>query len=142
MPIRLLYLALLLVPAFCLGQNNAGKYHQRIEYLQQQVAKAASDSEKVAALGKLAVHYYIFKATTKGDSVLQEQLALAEGAANRGAFLDCEPSVRALCREHRWYGLLKGARQKLLVAAMIEVYHKPMLPSVLFSQKRIHPMVK
>jgi tetratricopeptide (TPR) repeat protein len=87
MPLRLQLLALLLLPAICFAQNNKDTYHQQVQYLNQQVQQAASDSQKVAALGKLAVHYYIFKDAAKGDSVLQEQLSLAEGSANRNLLL-------------------------------------------------------
>lgn len=87
MPLRLQFFVLLLLPAICFAQNNKGTYQQQVQYLNQQVHQAASDSEKVAALGQLAVHYYIYKDAAKGDSVLQEQLSLAEGSANRNLLL-------------------------------------------------------
>ncbi|RPD47536.1 tetratricopeptide repeat protein [Paracnuella aquatica] len=87
MPFRLQLFLLLLLPAICVAQKQASDYNQQIRQLSQQVQQAASDSEKVAALGRLAIHYYIYKDATKGDSVLQEQLSLAESSANRNLVL-------------------------------------------------------
>lgn len=40
--------------------------------------RSTSDSQKVTSLGKLANYYYIFKLNSQGDSVLHEQLLVAE----------------------------------------------------------------
>ena len=46
-----------------------------------------SDSEKVLALGKLAKLYYIYKLNHEGDSVLHDQLQLAELSDNNNLML-------------------------------------------------------
>jgi hypothetical protein len=48
---------------------------------------AASDSDKVVACGKLAEYYYIYQLDKQGDSVLQEQLKIAEISQNKNLFL-------------------------------------------------------
>lgn len=40
--------------------------------------RSTSDSQKVTSLGELANYYYIFKLNSQGDSVLHEQLLVAE----------------------------------------------------------------
>ena len=48
---------------------------------------AASDSDKVVACGKLAEYYYTYQLDKEGDSVLQEQLKIAEISQNKNLFL-------------------------------------------------------
>jgi len=48
---------------------------------------ATSDSDKVVACGKLAEYYYTYQLDKEGDSVLQEQLKIAEISQNKNLFL-------------------------------------------------------
>jgi tetratricopeptide (TPR) repeat protein len=49
--------------------------------------KAPSDSDKVMAYGKLAEYYYIYQLDRQGDSVLQQQLKIAELSQNKNLFV-------------------------------------------------------
>ena len=48
---------------------------------------AANDSNKVVAYGKLAEYYFIYHLDRQGDSILQEQLKIAEISQNKDLFL-------------------------------------------------------
>jgi tetratricopeptide (TPR) repeat protein len=69
----------------CLGIVNSGigqdsdKWLIHISRLSE---RSRTDSQKVDALGKLANYYYTFKLNDKGDSVLRQQLLLAELSNN------------------------------------------------------------
>ncbi|HEX2534762.1 MAG TPA: tetratricopeptide repeat protein [Chitinophagaceae bacterium] len=84
---RLLFAGMLLLSVLARAQAGPATYHQRLSILENAVRNARTDPEKVAALGALAVHYYIYKATAKGDSVLQHQLTLAEESTHRDLML-------------------------------------------------------
>lgn len=72
---RLLKTLLLLftIQNCCLAQ-----FKKQFESLCVVCKKASSDSDKVVALGKLANLYYIYKFNREADSVLHEQLLLAD----------------------------------------------------------------
>ncbi len=66
----------------CLAQFN-----QQIDSLCIVCNRSITDSEKVVALGKLADYYYSFKLNSKGDSILHEQLLIAEVSNNSSLVL-------------------------------------------------------
>jgi tetratricopeptide (TPR) repeat protein len=55
---------------------------KKVRLLQDHIDKATNDSSRVVALGELADYFYIFKAEQKADSILQEQLTIAEISQN------------------------------------------------------------
>lgn len=61
---------------------------KQIDSLYAVCNRITSDSEKVAALGKLADYYYIFKLDKKADSVLNKQLLVAELSNNSNLILE------------------------------------------------------
>jgi tetratricopeptide (TPR) repeat protein len=63
------------------------QFSQKSDSLLDLCHKATSDSAKVIAYGKLAEHYYIYQFDLKGDSVLQEQLKIAEVSQNKNLIL-------------------------------------------------------
>lgn len=65
----------------CIG-NVFPQFTQQLDSLCIICDQSRSDSEKIIALGNLANHYYIFKLNAKGDSVLHEQLLIAEVSNN------------------------------------------------------------
>lgn len=54
------------------------QYFQKERNLVSAIERAASEKERIKALGALAEYYYIYKDERKGDSLLQKQLLLAE----------------------------------------------------------------
>jgi tetratricopeptide (TPR) repeat protein len=54
------------------------QFYQQLDSLCIMCEKSTSDFQKVNSLGKLADFYYVFKLNSKGDSVLHEQLLVAE----------------------------------------------------------------
>lgn len=73
----IILLLVILSPNFCKSQ-----FKRQLDSLCIECKKSASDSEKVVALGKLANLYYTYKLNRQGDSVLHDQLQLAELADN------------------------------------------------------------
>lgn len=67
----------------CLAQQ----FNKQLERLCIMCNRSTSDSQKVAALGELANYYYIYKLNAKGDSVLHEQLLVAELSNNSNLIL-------------------------------------------------------
>jgi tetratricopeptide (TPR) repeat protein len=63
------------------------QYFEKEKQLISRVENAGDDSTKVVALSKLADFYYTYRANTKGDSILQEQLSLAELSTNKNLLL-------------------------------------------------------
>lgn len=68
-------------------QNNFAQFNKQIDSLCIICDKSTSDSEKVVALGKLAEYYFTFKLNKKADSVLHEQLLIAEVSGNSNLIL-------------------------------------------------------
>jgi tetratricopeptide (TPR) repeat protein len=77
MPRRLLLIFLSLFGVCSFAQNG------KESLLLDKVAKASTDSEKIAALNELAEYYYIFKLDNKADSVLRAELVIAEVSSNK-----------------------------------------------------------
>jgi tetratricopeptide (TPR) repeat protein len=63
------------------------QFSKQIDSLCALCNKITSDSEKVTALGKLADYYYIFKLDRQADSVLHQQLLVAELSNNSNLIL-------------------------------------------------------
>jgi hypothetical protein len=59
------------------------QYFQKERNLITAVNNAGDDSAKILAMSKLADFYYIYRATEKGDSVLNQQLSFAELSENK-----------------------------------------------------------
>jgi len=59
------------------------QFYKKEDSLKQRCVSAVSDSDKVIALGKLAQFYNIYQLYKQGDSVLQEQLQIAELSDNK-----------------------------------------------------------
>lgn len=75
-------LLFILVQNFCVAQ-----FKKQFDSLSMVCNKAASDSDKVVALGKLANLYYNYKLNRQGDSVLHDQLLIAELSDNNNLIL-------------------------------------------------------
>ena len=60
-----------------------GQFYQKEDSLKRVCATAVSDSDKVVSLGKLAEFYNVYQLYNRGDSVLQEQLHIAELSDNK-----------------------------------------------------------
>ncbi|HEY5390539.1 MAG TPA: hypothetical protein VIJ57_00390 [Hanamia sp.] len=67
----------------CIAQD----FNKELDSLCVMCNRSSSDSERVAALGRLANHYYIYQLNSKGDSVLHEQLLVAELSNNPNLIL-------------------------------------------------------
>jgi len=80
------FLILLLSTSLFHGTSVA-QFSHKIDSLLTIYNRAASDSDKVVACGKLAEYYYIYQLDKEGDSVLQEQLKIAEISQNKNLFL-------------------------------------------------------
>ena len=59
------------------------QFTHKIDSLASIYHAAKSDSEKVVACGKLAEYYFIYQLSDQGDSVLHEQLRIAELSQNK-----------------------------------------------------------
>jgi tetratricopeptide (TPR) repeat protein len=79
------FLILLLSTSLFQGTSVA-QFSHKIDSLMTIYNRAASDSDKVVACGKLAEYYYIYQLDKQGDSVLQEQLKIAEISQNKNLF--------------------------------------------------------
>jgi hypothetical protein len=60
---------------------------QKIRQLHARIERAAHDSDKIVALGALADYYFAYKLEQKADSVVQDQLTIAELSQNRNLIL-------------------------------------------------------
>lgn len=76
-------LLIFLSPKNCVSQQ----FDKELDSLCIMCNRSTSDSQKVITLGKLANHYYIFKLNSKGDSVLRQQLLVAELSNNTNLIL-------------------------------------------------------
>jgi tetratricopeptide (TPR) repeat protein len=63
------------------------QFNKRLDSLCVMCNRSTSDSQKVIALGKLANYYYIYNLNSKGDSVLHQQLLVAEISNNSNLML-------------------------------------------------------
>jgi tetratricopeptide (TPR) repeat protein len=63
------------------------QFKEKAGRLNDLVSRAASDSEKVVALGNLGEFYYIYQLDREGDSILQKQLNIAEVSENKDLLL-------------------------------------------------------
>ena len=81
-----LFSILLLSTFFFHGTSN-GQFSHKVDSLLSIYKGAANDSDKVVSLGRLAEYYYIYHLDRQGDSILQEQLKIAEISQNKNLFL-------------------------------------------------------
>lgn len=79
--------SILLLSTFLFHGTSVAQFSSKIDSLMAIYNTAASDSNKVVACGKLAEYYYIYQLDKQGDSVLQEQLKIAEISQNKNLFL-------------------------------------------------------
>ena len=78
----------ILLLLFILSQNYCvAQFKKQLDSLCVVCKKSQSDSDKVVALGKLANLYYTYKLNRQGDSVLHEQLLVAELSDNNNLIL-------------------------------------------------------
>lgn len=77
-----LLLLFLLIALISSSQNE-----QRLIELNDKIKVAVSDADKVEALGKLADYYQIYKLDKKADSVLAEQIFVAESSSDKDLLL-------------------------------------------------------
>ena len=83
---KLLYINFLIAIFFI--DKSYCQYNKQIDSICIICNRLTSDSEKVIALGKLADYYYIYKLNAQADSVLHEQLQIAELSNNNGLILE------------------------------------------------------
>ena len=69
----ILFLFIALFQKKCFAQ-----FYKQLDSLCIMCNRTTSDSQKVSSLGKLANFYYIFKLNSQGDSILNQQLLIAE----------------------------------------------------------------
>lgn len=80
-------LAILSFLSFPSQQKCVAQFNKQLDSLCVMCNRSTSDSQKVTALGKLADYYYVYKLNSKGDSVLHEQLLVAEVSNNSNLIL-------------------------------------------------------
>lgn len=79
---------IILLLLFIISQNFcSAQFRKQIDSLSAVCNKITSDSERVIMLGKLADLYYTFKLNKQGDSVLKQQLLIADLANNNNLIL-------------------------------------------------------
>src|SRR5258706_14064157 len=76
--VTIFILLLIVLQNLCVAQ-----FYKKEDSLKQRYTSAVSDSDKVIAIGKLAEFYNIYQLYRQGDSVLQEQLQIAELSDNK-----------------------------------------------------------
>jgi hypothetical protein len=81
------FVLITLLSTFLFHGISVAQFSHKIDSLITIYNTAASDSDKVVACGKLAEYYYIYQLDKEGDSVLQEQLKIAEISQNKNLFL-------------------------------------------------------
>ena len=67
--------------------TSVAQFSHKMDSLWAIYNRATNDSNKVVAYGKLAEYYFIYQLDKEGDSVLQEQLKIAEVSQNKDLFL-------------------------------------------------------
>ncbi len=70
--------AIFLIFLFLFQKKSFPQFYKQLDSLCIMCDRSISDSQKVNSLGKLANFYYIFKLNSQGDSVLHQQLLVAE----------------------------------------------------------------
>jgi tetratricopeptide (TPR) repeat protein len=79
--------SILLLSTFLFHGKSDAQFSHKVDSLLSIYRGAANDSDKVVAFGKLAEYYYIYHLDRQGDSILQEQLKIAEISQNKNLFL-------------------------------------------------------
>jgi hypothetical protein len=90
-----------LLSSFLLPGSSDAQFTHKIDSLLAIYHSAANDSEKLVTCGKLAEYYYIYQLNRKGESLLQEQLKIAEFSNNKNLFLKAFFG-RAVMNINRW----------------------------------------
>lgn len=80
------FLLITLLSTFLFHGKSDAQFSHKVDSLWAIYNTAANDSDKVVAYGKLAEYYYIYQLDKEGDSVLQEQLKIAEISQNKNLF--------------------------------------------------------
>lgn len=81
-------IAITLLVFFVLSQKKCfAQFSKQLDSLCVLCNRTTSDSQKVIALGKLADYYYIFKLERQADSILNQQLLIAELSNNSNLIL-------------------------------------------------------
>ncbi len=80
--LTIFFFSLLLLQNVCFAQ-----FQKQLNSLDVLYKKSVSDSEKVIVLGRVADLYYTYQLNKRGDSVLKEQLLLAELSDNNNLVL-------------------------------------------------------
>ena len=73
-------------PVIFIQKSNA-QIEKQLDSLCVLCQRNTSDSEKVYNLDKLAAYYYIFKLNDKADSVIHEQLQIAQMTNNKNLLM-------------------------------------------------------
>ena len=81
------FLLILLLSTSLFHGTSVAQFSHKMDSLWAIYNTAANDSAKVVAYGKLAEYYFIYHLDKEGDSVLQEQLKIAEISQNKSLFL-------------------------------------------------------
>ena len=81
------FFSILLLSTFFFHGTSNGQFSHKVDSLLSIYKGAANDSDKVVSLGRLAEYYYIYHLDRQGDSILQEQLKIAEISQNKNLFL-------------------------------------------------------
>ena len=79
--------SILLLSTFLFHGTSNAQFSHKVDSLLSIYKGAANDSDKVVSLGRLAEYYYIYHLDRQGDSILQEQLKIAEISQNKSLFL-------------------------------------------------------
>jgi tetratricopeptide (TPR) repeat protein len=81
-------IAIILIVFFVLSQKKCfAQFSKQLDSLYDTFNRSTSDSEKVMALGTLADYYYIFNLNRQADSLLHQQLLVAELSNNSNLIL-------------------------------------------------------
>jgi predicted nucleic acid-binding Zn finger protein len=81
-------IVIILLAFFIFSQKSSfAQFSKQLDSLCVLCNKSASDSQKVIAMGKLADYYYVYKLDRQADSVLHQQLLIAEHSNNSNLML-------------------------------------------------------
>ena len=83
-------------------QIGFAQFSKKLDSLINDYKRAPNDSAKVIACSKLAEYYYIYQFDKKGDSVLQEQLKIAELSQNKNLVMAAYFGNAILNINHKW----------------------------------------
>jgi len=81
------YFFIILFPTLCFHGISNAQIFQNIDSLRRICQSASNDSERVVASGVLADYYFTYQMDREGDSVLQNQLKIAELSNNKNLLL-------------------------------------------------------